>query len=80
MKKIILILVSFVLLVGCVQSFALLGPAITGASTGKVYHAGLSYGSNMLMEKVMKIISKDLTIKWKFLDPLNVLINHQLLM
>jgi hypothetical protein len=30
----------------------LLGPAITGASTGKVYHAGLSYGSNMLMEKV----------------------------
>ena len=51
MKKIILILVSFVLLVGCVQSFALLGPAITGASTGKVYHAGLSYGSNMLMEK-----------------------------
>ena len=52
MKKIILILVSFVLLVGCVQSFALLGPAITGASTGKVYHAGLSYGSNKLLEKV----------------------------
>ena len=52
MKNIILILVSFVLLVGCVQSFALLGPVITGASTGKAYHAGLSYGSNMLMEKV----------------------------
>ena len=52
MKKIILILLSFVLLVGCVQSFALLGPAITGASTGKVYHAGLSYGSNKLLEKV----------------------------
>ena len=52
MKKNILILISFVFLVGCVQSFALLGPAITGASTGKVYHAGLSYGSNMLMEKV----------------------------
>ena len=52
MRKIILILASFVLLVSCVQSFALLGPAITGASTGKVYHAGLSYGSNMLMEKV----------------------------
>ena len=52
MKKIILIFISFVLLVGCVQSFALLGPAITGASTGKIYHAGLSYGSNMLMEKV----------------------------
>ena len=52
MKNIILILVSFVLLVGCVQSFALLGPVITGASTGKVYHAGLSYGSNKLMEQV----------------------------
>ena len=52
MKKIILILVSFVLLVGCVQSFALLGHAINGASTGKVYHAGLSYGSNKLLEKV----------------------------
>ena len=52
MKKIILIFISFVLLVGCVQSFALLGPAITGASTGKVYHAGLSYGSNKLLEKV----------------------------
>ena len=51
MKKIILILVSFVLLVGCVQSFALLGPAITGASTGKIYHAGISYGSNKLLEK-----------------------------
>ena len=52
MKKIILILVSFVLLAGCVQSFALLGPAITGVSTGKAYHAGLSYGSNKLLEKV----------------------------
>ena len=52
MKKIILIIVSFVLLVGYVQSFALLGPTITGASTGKLYHVGLSYGSNMLMEKV----------------------------
>ena len=51
MKKILLILVSFVLLEGCVQSLALLGPAITGASTGKIYHAGLSYGTNLMMEK-----------------------------
>ena len=28
---------------------ALLGPAVTGASTGKIYQAGLSYGTNMIM-------------------------------
>ena len=51
MKKILLILVCFILLSGCVQSLALLGPVITGASTGKIYQAGLSYGTNMIMEK-----------------------------
>ena len=48
MKK-ILLLVCFVFLSGCFQSIALLGPAITGASTGKIYQAGLSYGTNMIM-------------------------------
>ena len=47
--KTILLLVSFVFLSGCFQSIALLGPAITGASTGKIYQAGLSYGTNMIM-------------------------------
>jgi len=47
--KIILLLVSFVFLSGCFQSIAYLGPAITGASTGKIYQAGLSYGTNMIM-------------------------------
>ena len=49
MKKILLLLVSFVFLSGCFQSIALLGPAIRGASTGKIYQAGLSYGTNMIM-------------------------------
>ena len=49
--KTILLLVSFVFLSGCFQSIALLGPAITGASTGKIYQAGLSYGTNMIMEQ-----------------------------
>ena len=49
MKKILLLLVSFVFLSGCFQSIALLGPAITGASTGKIYQAGLSYGTNVIM-------------------------------
>ena len=48
MKK-ILLLVCFVFLSGCFQSMALLGPAITGASTGKIYQAGLSYGTNVIM-------------------------------
>ena len=45
----ILLLLCFVFLSGCFQSIALLGPAITGASTGKIYQAGLSYGTNMIM-------------------------------
>ena len=47
--KTILLLVSFVCLSGCFQAIAYLGPAITGASTGKMYQAGLSYGTNMIM-------------------------------
>ena len=49
MKKILLLLVCFVFLSGCFQSIAFLGPAITGASTGKIYQAALSYGTNVIM-------------------------------
>ena len=48
MKKIFLLL-CFVFLSGCFQSIALLGPAIGGVSTGKIYQAGLSYGTNVIM-------------------------------
>jgi len=37
---------------GCVQSTALLGPAYTLFSTGNVYQAGLSYGSNHAVKKI----------------------------
>ena len=37
---------------GCVQSAALLGPAYTMASTGNIYQAGLSYGSNQAVKKI----------------------------
>ena len=47
--KNIFLLFCFVFLSGCFQSIALLGPAVTGASTGKIYQAGLSYGTNMIM-------------------------------
>jgi len=49
--KTILLLVSFVFLSGCFQAMAFLGPAITGASTGKMYQAGLSYGTNIILEQ-----------------------------
>ena len=49
MKKILLLLMCFIFLSGCFQSIALLGPAIGGASTGKIYQAGLSYGTNVIM-------------------------------
>ena len=42
-------MVSFVFLSGCFQAIAYLGPAIGGASTGKIYQAGLSYGTNVIM-------------------------------
>ena len=47
--KNILLLLCFVFLSGCFQTMAFLGPAITGASTGKIYQAGLSYGTNVIM-------------------------------
>ena len=37
---------------GCVQGTALLGPAYTLASTGNIYQAGLSYGSNQAVTKI----------------------------
>ena len=51
MRKILLLLICFIFLSGCFQSVAFLGPAITGASTGKIYHAGLSFGSNLVVEQ-----------------------------
>ena len=49
MKKILLLLMCFIFLSGCFQSIVYLAPAITGASTGKIYQAGLSYGTNVIM-------------------------------
>ena len=37
---------------GCVQSAALLGPAYTLTSSGNIYQAGLSYGSNQVVKKI----------------------------
>ena len=50
--KIIAALFLLFFLNGCVQSTALLGPAYTMASTGNIYHAGLSYGSNKAVKNM----------------------------
>ena len=50
-KKVILFISSLFFLNGCVESTALLGPAITGLSSGSIYEASLSYGANKIVEK-----------------------------
>ena len=51
MKKIIVIIISFVFLGACAQHTALIGPAITAGSTGNVMQAGFSYASNIAVKK-----------------------------
>ena len=50
-KKIVFILMSLVLLAGCAQSTAFIGPAITVAATGNVAQAGFTYGTNEVIKK-----------------------------
>jgi hypothetical protein len=52
LNKIIASLFLLFFLNGCVQSTALLGPAYTLASSGNIYQAGLSYGSNQAVKKI----------------------------
>ena len=52
LKKIIAGLFLLFFLNGCVQNTALLGPAYTMASTGNIYQAGLTYGSNQAVTKI----------------------------
>ena len=51
-KKLIISLSLLCILNGCAQNVVLLGPVITGASTGSIYQAGLSYGSGEIVKKI----------------------------
>ena len=51
-KKIIISLICLCFLNGCMQNAAFLGPVITGASTGSIYQAGLSYGTGKTIKKI----------------------------
>ena len=75
MKKIIPITFIFFLVSNCsVPGSALLGPIFTGAKTGSVYQASLSYGTNKIVNKVIdyeneKIrLNKDTSSKISFND------------
>ena len=52
LKKIIISVFAMCFLTGCLQNTAFLGPAVTVASTGNVYQAGLSYGSSQAIKKM----------------------------
>ena len=50
-KRILIYIASTAILSGCAQSTAMLGPAITLASTGNVSHAGITFVTNKVVEK-----------------------------
>ena len=49
--KISLLFFSVILLSGCLQTTALLGPSMTVATTGNILQAGLQYGANTAIKK-----------------------------
>ncbi len=52
MQKYLLYCLMIILLTGCYQSSAsLLGPAITAGTSGNIYQAGLSYGTNIVVKE-----------------------------
>ena len=78
LKKIVIGLIYICFLNGCVQTTSLLGPAYTLASTGSIYQAGLSYGSNQAIKKATgKTTSENIQI---LLDKKKIIVeeeNHQ---
>jgi len=51
LKKIIFLILGLFFLNSCIDATAFLGPAITVGTSGNVYQAGLSYGSNQLIKE-----------------------------
>ena len=50
-NKIFIYIVTVIILSGCAQSTAMLGPALTLASTGNVSQAGITYITNKAVQK-----------------------------
>ena len=50
-NKTLIYIIALIVLSGCVQSTAMVGPAITIASTGNLSQAGISYFTNKAVEE-----------------------------
>jgi hypothetical protein len=50
-NNLIYLLLCSMILGGCMQTTAMLGPAITAGTTGSAYQTSLSYGSSHLIKK-----------------------------
>ena len=48
--KIFFVILSLVILSGCIQTTSLLGPGVTVATSGNVLQAGLQYGANTALK------------------------------
>ena len=64
-----MVFLSLLLLNGCVQPTALLGPAITAGTSGNIYQASLSYGTNQVIQKATGKTPTEHVIA--FFDPQN---------
>ena len=51
LNKVLVYIVTSVILSGCAQSTAMLGPALTLASTGNASHAGMTFFTNKVVKK-----------------------------
>tara|TARA_Y100000590_G_scaffold358082_1_gene413266 strand:- start:1993 stop:2349 length:357 start_codon:yes stop_codon:yes gene_type:complete len=51
LKKIVYYFVTLVFLTGCVETTALLGPAVTGGTSGNIYQASISFVSGEAVSK-----------------------------
>ena len=50
-KKIYFLVLISIILSGCIQSTALLGPGVTIATTGNIMQASLQYGANTAIKR-----------------------------
>ena len=75
LKKLIIIAFAMCFLTGCFQNTAFLGPALTVASTGNLYQAGLSYGSSKAIKEMTGKTPTENIIS--FLDSNNTIVEEE---
>ena len=68
-KKTAIPFLSVLFLSGCIETTALLGPAVTVGSSGNIYQASLSYGANQAIKKTTGKTPVEHVVK--FFDPQN---------